>query len=157
MPDAHCGFDDIPGGATGSALLVVYGPTLLVDIGFDASFKLKGGNPPTPGMTGIRALVDTGATQSCIDSLLASQLNLPIVDKQHVGGVHGRLEVNMHLAQVHIPSLGFTIWGMFAGVHLAAGGQHHKALLGRTFLRNCSMTFNGTTGKVTISWPVAVK
>jgi hypothetical protein len=71
--------------------------------------------------------------------------------------VHGKLEVNMHLAQVYIPSLGFTIWGMFAGVHLAAGGQHHKALLGRTFLQNCLMTFNGTTGKVTISWAAAGK
>jgi len=151
MPDVSCGFDDIPGGATGASLLVGYGPTLLVDIGFDADFKPKAGHVPVPGMKGIRALVDTGATQSCIDSLLASQLNLPIVDKQAVGGVHGRLEVNMHLAQVHIPALGFTIWGMFAGVHLAAGGQHHKALLGRTFLRNCSMTFDGITGKVTIS------
>jgi hypothetical protein len=62
MPDAQCGFDDIPGGASGSALLVGYGPTLLVDIGFDAAFIPKGGNRPTPGMTGIRALVDTGAT-----------------------------------------------------------------------------------------------
>jgi hypothetical protein len=153
MPDASCGFDDIPGGATGSALLVAYGPTLLVDIGFDASYKPRAGHVPVPGMKGIRALVDTGAAQSCIDSLLASQLNLPIVDKQKVGGVHGKLEVNMRLAQVHIPALTFTIWGMFAGVHLAAGGQHHKALLGRAFLQNCSMVFHGKSGNVTISWP----
>jgi hypothetical protein len=82
MPDVQCGFDDIPGGATGRALLVGYGPTILVNIGFDASFKPKGGKVPTPGMKDIRALVDTGATQSCIDSYLASQLNLPIVDKR---------------------------------------------------------------------------
>jgi len=102
-------------------------------------------------MKGIQALIDTGATQSCIDSLLASQLNLPIVDKETVGGVHGKLEVNMHLAQVHIPALNFTIWGMFAGVHLAAGGQRQKALLGRTFLRKYTMLFEGRTGKVIIS------
>ena len=46
MPDVSCGFDDIPGGATGASLLVGYGPTLLVDIGFDADFKPKAGHVP---------------------------------------------------------------------------------------------------------------
>jgi predicted aspartyl protease len=153
MGETSCGFLDIPGGATGWQLLVAYGPTILVDIGFDADAAFKATVPiatPIPGMKGIQALIDTGATESCIDSLLASQLNLPIVDKRTIGGVHGSLEVNVHLAQVHIPSLDFTIYGMFSGVHLAAGGQHHKALLGRTFLRNCSMTYDGRTGKVVV-------
>ena len=57
----------------------------------------------------------------------------------------------MHLAQVRIPSLGFTIYGAFAGVHLAAGGQPHKALIGRTFLRAFTMVYKGGTGTVTIS------
>ena len=153
MSEVSCGFSDVPGGASGSALLVNYGPTLLVDIGFDSNFKPVVGQVPTPGMKGIQALVDTGATQCCIDSLLAAQLNLPIVDKQKVGGVHGSLEVNMHLAQVHIPALNFTIWGMFAAVHLVAGGQRHKALLGRTFLCHCKMVFDGKTGKVSITYP----
>jgi predicted aspartyl protease len=151
MAETSCGFSDIPDGAKGSELLVAYGPTLLVDIGFDAAFKTtQPATCPIPGMKGLQALVDTGATESCIDSLLASQLNLPIVDKRMIGGVHGSLQVNVHLAQVHIPSLDFTIYGMFSGVHLTAGGQQHKALLGRTFLRHCSMSYEGATGKVII-------
>lgn len=102
-------------------------------------------------MTGINALVDTGAMESCIDSLLAAQLGLPIVDRRKVSGVHGSQEVNVHLAQVHVPSLKVTIYGAFAGVHLAAGGQAHNALIGRTFLRNFTMVYEGRTGTVTLS------
>jgi hypothetical protein len=83
MPDTLCGFNDMPGGASGAEQLTAWGPTLLVDIGFDPNFKMQ--LPvvvPVAGITGIHALVDTGAGESCIDSLLAGQLNLPIVDRR---------------------------------------------------------------------------
>jgi hypothetical protein len=111
-------------------MLAAWGPTLLVDIGFDPNYKSE--SPfvvPKAGISGIHALVDTGAGESCIDSLLAGQLNLPIVDRRPISGVHGTLLVNMYLAQIHVPSLLFTIHGAFAGVELAAGGQVHKALI----------------------------
>jgi predicted aspartyl protease len=150
MANTRCGFDDVPGGASGAVLLGAYGPTLIVDIGFDSAFVV-GGSPPVAGVTGIRALVDTGASESCIDSMLASQLNLPIVDRRLISGVHGPIEVNMHLAQVRVPSLNFTIYGAFAGVHLDAGGQMHKALIGRTFLQHYTMVYEGRTGNVILS------
>jgi hypothetical protein len=131
--------------------LTTYGPTLLVDIGFDPDWKA--GVPviiPVAGMKGIHALVDTGAWECCIDSLLATQINLPIVDRRMISGVHGGQEVNMHLAQVHVPSLNFTVYGVFAGVHLQAGGQIHRALIGRTFLRHYKMVYEGLTGLVTL-------
>lgn len=150
MPTTKCGFTSAPGANNGDELLMFYGPTLLVDIGFDPAFKL-GGPTPAPGIQGVAALVDTGATESCIDNLLAATLNLPIVDRRRIGGVGGAHEVNMYLAQVRVPSLNFTIYGAFAGVQLAAGGQQHQALLGRTFLRAFTMVYDGKTGDVTIS------
>jgi predicted aspartyl protease len=152
MPETLCGFNDVPGGATGRDLLAAYGPTLMVDVGFDSNYKP--GPPwstPVPGLTGIDALVDTGAGESCIDSLLAAQLNLPIVDRRSISGVHGAQMVNMHLAQIHVPSLAFTIYGAFAAVELVAGGQIHKVLIGRTFLQNFSMVYEGLTGTVKLS------
>jgi predicted aspartyl protease len=147
-----CGFNSVPGGASGIELLIAYGPTLMVDIGFDPLY-----NPtaavlalPVPGLTGIEALVDTGATESCIDNLLATQLNLPVVDRRPIAGVHGTQLANMHLAQIHVPTLHSTIYGMFAGVDLVAGGIPHKALIGRTFLQNYTMVYEGRTGSVTI-------
>ena|SRR5208337_4426505 len=154
MPSAKCGWDSAPGGSQGQDLLVLWGPLLFVDIGFDPNYQLTpGGPPPVPGKTGLPALVDTGATASCIDSLLAAQLNLPIVDKQMQAGAHGAKEVAMHLAQVHIPSLGYTIYGQFAAVDLRIGGQSIDALIGRTFLRHFKMVYEGTTGDVEIIAP----
>lgn len=152
MPSTRCGFDNVPGGASGAILLMAHGPTLLVDIGFDPAYQ----NPqvsgiPVAGMKGIEALVYTGAGECCIDSMLATQLNLPIVDRRFMSGIHGKEQVNIHLAQVHVPALNFTMYGAFAGVHLAAGGQQHRALIGRTFLQFYTMVYEGRTGTVTLS------
>jgi predicted aspartyl protease len=153
MPSVKCGFDSVPGGASGAELLVFYGPTLLVDIGFDVSFQQASGRGPTPGMSGIHALVDTGATESCIDSALAAHLNLPVIDRRNLAGAHGAQAVNIHMAQVHVAALNFTIYGTFAGVHLMAGGSPHRALIGRTFLQRYKMVYEGNTGTVTLSTP----
>jgi predicted aspartyl protease len=98
----------------------------------------------------IRALVDTGAIESCIDSALAMTLRLPVVDRRMVAGAHGAKEVNVHLAHIHVSSLNFTIYGAFCAVDLAAGGQTHLALIGRTFLRGFTMVYEGRTGTVTL-------
>jgi predicted aspartyl protease len=150
MPRTKCGFNDDPtSGAKGADSLLVFGPTILVDIGFDGDFKAHiPGAVPKLSAKSLYALIDTGATESCIDGDLANQLSLPVIDRRPISGVSGKKEVNMHLAQIHIPSLSFTIFGAFAAVELAAGGQQHRALIGRTFLRHFTMIYNGVTGDV---------
>jgi len=71
------------------------------------------------------ALIDTGATESCIDGNLANAIGLPVVD------------------------LSFTARGLFAGVELG-GAIPYSALLGRDFLRRCKMTYDGTEGKIVL-------
>jgi hypothetical protein len=46
---------------------------------------------------------------------LATQLNLPIINRQKVSAVRGKNEVNVHLGHIVVPRL---IFGAFAGVHL---------------------------------------
>jgi hypothetical protein len=151
MPSTLCGFNNTPG-MSGSSLLASFGPTLIVDIGFDPNFNPQVNfPPPIPGIRGVQALVDSGAAESCIDNLLASQLSLPIIDRRPISGAHGSHLTNIYLAQVHVPSLVFTIYGAFAGVDLLAGGQVHNALIGRTFLRHFTMVYEGRTGTVTLS------
>ncbi len=151
MVKTRCGFDSV-GSVNGRVLLAAHGPTLAVDIGFDPKFNpgTSSSGVPVPGITGVKALVDTGASESCIDNLLAAQLKLPIVDRRHIAGVGGKHLVNMYLAQVYVRSLMVRILGAFAGVDLAAGGQVHQALIGRTFLGNFTMIYEGRTGTVTI-------
>ena len=121
MPRTEFGFGD-------AFTLAEFGPTLLVQIGFDPQFRPGGGPPDLPDDR-FPALVDTGALESCIDSMLAGALGLPVADRRPVSGVHGADEVNMHLA---------------------AGGQPHRALMGRTFLMNFAMTYDGRTGAVAL-------
>lgn len=150
MASAKCGWDSAPGGASGQLMLAAYGPTFIVDIGFDPAFKGVPHPPPAPGLGRINALVDTGAAVSCIDSMLAAQLKLPIIDRNLISGSQGAHVVNVHLAQVFVPPLNFWFYGRFAGVHLAAGGQWHRALLGRDFLMHFTMTYEGCTGTVVV-------
>lgn len=150
MAQTSCGFNDGQG-ISGSNLLAFLGPTLIVDIGFDPNFKVNNTNTPIPGIKGVHALVDTGAAVSCIDNLLAAELKLPIIDRKPISGSSGSHLTNMYLAQIHVPSLNFNIYGAFAGVDLKAGGQMHSALIGRTFLQNFKMIYDGPTGNVTLS------
>ncbi|MDE0330492.1 MAG: retroviral-like aspartic protease family protein [Nitrospinae bacterium] len=131
--------------------LVKYGPTLLVDVGFDPTFDPgKEGSIPIPSIQQIHAVVDTGATISCIDKQLAAQLKLPVVDRENLAGIGGAYVADMHAAQIYIPALDHIQYGSFAGVDLVSGGQRHFALIGRTFLGNFQMDYNGITGKVVI-------
>ena len=86
----------------------------------------------------VAALVDTGASESCIDNKLAEELGLPVIDKMDMSGVSGMKKHNVYLASVHIPELEFAQYGRFAGVDLRDGGQIHQVLLGRTFLQTSS-------------------
>jgi predicted aspartyl protease len=150
MAETKCGFDD-SAGVLGCDLLVAHGPTLLVRIGFDPAYDPATPQvPPNLPQNPLPALVDTGALESCIDSALAMNLNLPIVDRRMVSGAHGAKEVNVHLAQIHIPTLAFTVYGAFCAVDLQAGGQQHQALIGRTFLRSFTMIYEGRTGTVSL-------
>jgi hypothetical protein len=58
MARTKCGFDSVPGGASGVDLLVTIGPTLFVDIGFDPVFKANPGQKvgpiPVAGIEGFR-------------------------------------------------------------------------------------------------------
>ena len=148
--DAECGFHTDP---NGSYLLALHGPTILVDIGFDPAFNPSNNAIPVAAITNMPALVDTGASQSYIDTAVATALGLPIVDKETLSGSAGSHTVDVYLAQIHVPSLGLTIWGRVAGVNLVAGGQTHAALIGRTFLQHLVLHYDGPTGRVTLTKP----
>lgn len=146
MAEAHCGFRGQPD------TLQQAGAVLYVDIGLDPSFDVRGGQPPGLAGTDCLALVDTGTSDSCIDSTLANELQLPIAERSAlVSGAHGIARANMYLAQIYVPSLRLVIYGHFTGVQLAGGGQPHAALIGRDLLRHCTMVYNGTDGDVVLT------
>jgi len=155
MRKALCGFEDGEI-AKGRDRLLLNGPTIFVNVGFDPNYddsrRYEVPNLPTE----VCALIDTGSIESCIDDSLAISLGLPIADRRQIAGTNGNQEVNMYIAQMHVPALYHVITGLFAGVRLQAGNPaFHQAILGRTFLRDFALTYDGVTGTVIIENPSA--
>ena len=148
MPSVTCGFDNQPG------MLARIGPSVAIRIGFDESYDPTEvvGEPDLPPSR-ISALIDTGASDSCVDSDLARDLGLPIANRKDIAGLHASAMSNVHLAQVYVPGLNLVIDGQFFGVRLASGGHQHLAIIGRDILRHLRMTYDGTTGSVTLESP----
>lgn len=149
MPTIRIGFTDIDS-FSGQEMLVRFGPTMFVQIGFDPAYNHQVSSRPSLTELEFPALVDTGASESCIDSALAQKLDLPAVDTGYISGVQGASETIFYMAQIHVPRLNWTIYGRFSGVHLTTGGQVHNALVGRDFLQNFVLTYEGRTGDVII-------
>lgn len=149
MLEVSCGYHDAP---QGQKLLIHHGPEITVNIGFDPDWKPDRNAPPEPGVRQVRALIDTGARQSCVDSALAIRLGLPHFDRRPVSSVNGKVMVDFHVAQVHVPRLRFTQRGPFAAVPLIASGFKFEALLGRSFLSYVKMSYDGTTGEVILTF-----
>ena len=135
------------------AWLTLLGPIVRVHIGFDPKHQPVPGRVPNLPKEHFHALVDTGATMSCIDADVASRLDLPEVDQRKLAGVHGVGEADVYLGQIYIPDLKWTIAGRFSGVHLRKSGLPYSALLGRTFLAHMHMAYDGKTGSVIITRP----
>jgi predicted aspartyl protease len=131
----------------------------LVDIGFDPAIlaQVAGGTPVqlppagAPNVVNVPALIDTGASGSCIDEALAQQLQLPLINQQTTAGVGGQTILNVYLAFISIPSLGYVQAGAFTGALLAAGGQPQRPLIGRTLLADTLLVYDGRAGSVKLA------
>jgi hypothetical protein len=136
-----------------SELMVALGPVLGVEIGFDPTYDP--GHPdivPKLAATDVRALIDTGAMMSYIDLRLAKTLQLPEIDKEEkvIPVLGGPQEITTYLGQIFIPSLSLTINGHFGGLDLVNQHFNVAAILGREFLMNCVLSYDGMTGRVVL-------
>lgn len=149
MPSASAGIKAGKDAFSAADLLAQLGPTLLVDIGLK-SRAAPGGKPDLEGKR-IKALIDTGAGGDCIDEALAKELRLPITEEGEISGVGGRHRAYIYTARLYVPALDRLLFQQFAGVKLAEGQQFQRVLLGRTFLRQYRLIYDGMTGQVEIT------
>ena len=149
MLSAQAGFKSGTPTASPADLLVQLGPTLLVDIGL-RSQSAAGETPDLPKKK-IKALIDTGAGGDCIDDDLARSLGLPITDEGEISGVGGRHRAYIYTARIYVPNLERLLFQPFTGVKLQQGDQWHGVILGRSFLRQYRLVYNGADGSVSIA------
>lgn len=145
MTAVNCSFEDNPG------LLIRLGPTLTAQVGYDPNFRPSAGTLPEISTWPYDALVDTGSAVTCIDIGLANTLKLPVVGQfGDVASVFGPGQAIGYSATIHLPELNATFSGNVIGAHLEAGGQRHSVIIGRDFLRQFHLSYDGRTGAVTL-------
>ena len=88
MSAADCGFPDQPD------FLEHRGPILMVRIDFNLDFPTGTPVHPSEPWELWPALVDTGATTTCIDAKLAMTLNLPVINQRFYDGRAGAVSLS---------------------------------------------------------------
>jgi len=134
------------------------GPTPVVDTGSGTESRQGRGTHPDLPDDGCRALVDTGTSASSIDDDLASNRDLPVMDRSAAEGAGGTRPAAIHLARALVPGLGLPAFGDFAGAKLSRGTQRpnnleHRVLPGRAFPGHLRMCRDGRKGAATTSKP----
>ena len=97
------------------------------------------------------ALIDTGATSTCVDEVVAKQLNLPVIDVVSIASAsHPDAKQNVYPALIEVVGIAIKFNAFRAiGVPLANQGIH--VLIGRDLLQHCVLFYNGMIGSFTLS------
>lgn len=134
-------------------VLAERGPILQVTVGVGqqiATQVLQAGGTLPPPVSGL-ALIDTGASVTCIDQDAANLLQLPVIDVVQVASAsQAAAEQNVYPIQIEVVGLPITVNAPRAvGASLAAQGL--LALVGRDVLQHCVLVYNGPAGSISLS------
>lgn len=89
-------------------------------------------------------LIDTGASDVCIDYRMAQDLRLRQIDQQTVATPGGSLLAAVYLGVLEVPALDFRKpMPLFA---LKVARASYNVILGRSFLSDYIITFDGPSG-----------
>jgi len=112
---------------------------------------------PVPTSKGGLALLDTGATMTCVHEPLLTDLGLKPVGVVTSGTAAGPVQQSVYMVRLIFPVLGWTVDLQVAGVDLTGQTppldppQPIIALLGRNLLTQCVLIWNGPGGFWTIA------
>jgi predicted aspartyl protease len=96
------------------------------------------------------ALLDTGASHTCVDEQTARELHLPVVDTATMASAsHASTSANVYPVTIEIAGLPIPIHAPHAiGGELRSQGL--LALIGRDVLQSCTLFYNGVSGEITL-------
>jgi predicted aspartyl protease len=114
-------------------------------------------NQPIPNPIQVRALIDTGASGTCVDPSVMTalaltpkgQIQMCTPSTGAVPHTADQYDVSIFIPCGANPAFVRRTLGV-ACVELAAQGFH--VLIGRDILRACLLTYNGTTGSFTLAY-----
>ncbi len=132
--------------------LLENGPCVAVLIGLAQSIaaQLAPHGQSVPDPVSGWALIDTGATTTCIDDQLAQSLRLPVIDEVPIlSASHADTKVYVYPTQMEVADHGKVDVPRAIGANLKPSGL--VALLGRDYLQHCVLNDHGITGEFTLS------
>ena len=135
------------------AALTMRGPVVQVTVSAGRAIAQQilqqGGSLPPP-VSGL-ALIDTGATSTCVDDAAAQQLQVPVIDVVKIASAsHSETEQNVYPISIEVVGLPIAIDAPRAiGAPLAAQGL--LVLIGRDLLQQCILVYNGVSGSFSLS------
>lgn len=116
----------------------------------DSGETLGAGNPTAPWSVTGWALLDTGASTSCVDEAAARELRLPVVGTCEVTSATQAFVVR-EAHPVRIEIVDAPLAGVVPQAIAAPLGAHGLvALIGRDLLGSCCLVYNGLPGEVTL-------
>ena len=132
--------------------LALRGPVVQVTVTIEENagkgLLAQGKSLPTP-KAGL-ALIDTGATGTCIDDQAARDLSLPVIDvAKMTSATHQDQQCSVYPVQIHIPPALTFNCPRTIGAALAAQGL--LILIWRDVLQQCNLFYNGLVGQFTLS------
>ena len=133
--------------------LIQQGPIIQVVLGLAQSFanQLVQQGHSVPNPVSGQALVDTGASVTCIDDEIAQSMGLPVIDVvQMTSASHASTPANVYPVQLQIVGTPIRV-EVSRGLGAILKPQNIVALIGRDFLQHCAMFYNGPTGQLTLS------
>ena len=127
------------------------GPILQVSITVEQNFGkgliAQGKTPPAP-KSGL-ALIDTGASNTCIDEQAARELGLPVIDVANMQSAsHEKHPCNIYPVQIITPIVTLNAPRVM-GAALVSQGL--LVLIGRDVLQSCTLFYNGPAGQFTLT------
>lgn len=156
MPIHNQFFHDGRGNLTPQGLTQA-GPVLQVEVSIPTALAQllsnTSQNIPQPAV-GL-ALVDTGASRSCVDQQAITTLGVNPVGSVSVGTPAGPAQQFLYPARFHFPAQQMEFeFTQVVGANLTGqliGGQPLLALIGRDVLARCVFIYNGTMGAWTLT------
>jgi predicted aspartyl protease len=128
------------------------GPRVQVSVGLAQSFAealLLRGEVIPDAVVGD-ALVDTGASHTCIDDAVAKNMGLPVVGRIKVGSAsHHSTEQNQYPIRIEFLGAGITS-NVLQAPAAALAAQGLTMLIGRDILQEFLLVYNGPIGQWTM-------
>ena len=106
---------------------------------------------PKPGI----AIIDTGATRTCVDQQILTSLNLNPVGVMSLGTAAGPTQNYIYAARIEFTTIHMVLDSTVIGVSLQGqnvNGQPVIALIGRDLLRRGLFVYSGTGGFFTLAF-----